>query len=355
LIAGTLLLVLPWEFILYHVCRICVWTFLGPWMKLVDVYIIKHDSKLLLDGDERKKVKANELKEAMAQFNKQSRVARLRGEEALKNASMRSLWFGNYSAPIPDRNVTRHYDYPLSNSMATSSDDALYTTSLEHLSYGNILRGQKLDGVMIPCHAADHKVDEAVTSSEVQKKLKALEAVALHAVISKRPTLEGHRKPIAAPQSPVKGPQGSRVHGSPKIELKKSQWNSSMESLYSDLVPLSIKEKGLLSSPRKALKGITSLSSGLKDSDVPKERREATEEKVTETDQKDEVDEQGMEIFLTFAGSTDPPLEVGTRVNEEGNKNAEEYNSSQIEAQQAWTSSPSFKSTDYIDVMFLRK
>jgi len=56
LIAGTLLLVLPWEFILYHVCRICVWTFLGPWMKLVDVYIIKHDSKLLLDGDERKKV-----------------------------------------------------------------------------------------------------------------------------------------------------------------------------------------------------------------------------------------------------------------------------------------------------------
>jgi len=40
-------------------------------------------------------------------------------------------------------------------------------------------------GVMIPCHAADHKVDEAVTSSEVQKKLKTLEAVALHAVISK--------------------------------------------------------------------------------------------------------------------------------------------------------------------------
>jgi hypothetical protein len=121
------------------------------------------------------------------------------------------------------------------------------------------------------------------------------------------------------------------------------------------LVPLSIKEKGLLSSPRKALKGITSLSSGLKDCDVPKERREATEEKVTETDIKDEVDEQGMEIFLTFAGSTDPPLEVDTHIKEEGHKNAEDYISSQIAAQQAWTSSPSFKSTDYIDVMFLRK
>ncbi len=128
-----------------------------------------------------------------------------------------------------------------------------------------------------------------------------------------------------------------------------------MESLYSDFAPSSMKDNGLLSSPRKALKGITSLSSGLKDYDVPKERREAIEEKVTEVDKKDEVDEQGLEIFVTFAGSTDPPLEVATNVYEECDKNSEDYNNSQIAAQQAWTSSPSFKSSDYIDVMFLRK
>jgi hypothetical protein len=356
--AGTLLLVLPWEYILYWVCRICVWTFLGPWMKLVDVYIIKHDSSRSLDGDERKKVKANELKEAMAQFNKQSKVARLRGEEALKNSSMRSLFFGTYSAPIPERNVTRHFDYPLSNSMAACSEEALFATSWENINCRNILRGQKLDGVMIPCHVADHKTDESVTSPTVQEKVKALEAVALHSVTLKRPTLESHRgsKPVASIKVKYKVTQENNTQGSPKIERKKFQRNPSIESLYADAVPVSRKEKGPLLSPRKGLKNSMNSTMGTKDIKRPSEHREALEEKkTTDMDKKDEVEEQGMEICVAFAGNADSLLEVDTTFNEDNVNNPENNNCSQYSSPHTWTSSPSYKSTDYIDVMFLRK
>lgn len=354
--AGALLLVLPWEYILYWVCRICVWTFLGPWMKLVDVYIIKHNASLSLDGDERKKVKANELKEAMTQFNKQSKVARLRGEEALKNSSMRSLVFGTFSAPIPERNVTRHFDYPLSNSMATCSEEALFATTWENINCRNILRGQKLDGVMIPCHVADRKKDESVASPTVQEKVKALEAVALHSVTLKRPTLEGHRtsKPVAVIQEKIKVNQENNTQASPKIELKKSQRNPSIESQPADVVPVSRRTKGRSLSPRKNLKNSTNSTMRMKDIKRPSEHREALEEKTTEVDKKDEVEEQGMEICVAFAGNADLPLEVDTTFNEE-NVNNPENNNSQYSSPHPWTSSPSYKSTDYIDVIFLRK
>ena len=91
--AGLISLILPWDFILLWTGRIFVWGCFGPHMKLVDMYLrsnTKNDAAI------------RELKE---NFDVQSKLARIRREEAVKQQDMKAIAFGQYSVRIPSFNI----------------------------------------------------------------------------------------------------------------------------------------------------------------------------------------------------------------------------------------------------------
>ena len=93
--AGLVALILPWGFILTWIGRIFVYGFLGPHMKIVDLYLRAN------------KKKNAALKEMMKNFDIQSNLARLRREEALKMKDIKQMAFGNYSVQVPSFNLCK--------------------------------------------------------------------------------------------------------------------------------------------------------------------------------------------------------------------------------------------------------
>ena len=88
LIAGITTMLLPWRFILTWTGRLVVWCFLGPHMKLVDLY-------------RRAERKDGMLSDFMGQFD----LARMRREEAMKTKDVKSIAFGKYSTQVPSFNI----------------------------------------------------------------------------------------------------------------------------------------------------------------------------------------------------------------------------------------------------------
>ena len=68
-------------------------------MKLVDMYLC---------GTKKNDASIRELRE---NFNVQSRIARLRREEAVKQQAMKEIAFGKYSVQIPKYNLGEYYGY----------------------------------------------------------------------------------------------------------------------------------------------------------------------------------------------------------------------------------------------------
>jgi hypothetical protein len=93
LLAGIVSLLLPWTFLLTWTGRLIVWGLLGPQMKVVD--LILHANK---------KNDAT-LRELIEKFDVQSKIARIRREEALKLKDMKCLAFGEYSIQVPSFNL----------------------------------------------------------------------------------------------------------------------------------------------------------------------------------------------------------------------------------------------------------
>lgn len=91
--SGLVSMMLPWTFILKWTGRIVVWGFLGPHMKLVDIYFRANQKK---DG---------KLQQLVQNFDVQSNVLRLRREEALKAKDIKSIAFGQYSTQVPSFNL----------------------------------------------------------------------------------------------------------------------------------------------------------------------------------------------------------------------------------------------------------
>ena len=88
-------LILPWGFILTWIGRIVVWTFLGPHMKFVDLFLRANEKK---DG---------RLHELIENFDIQSNGARLRREKALKVKDMKEVAFGKFSVQVPSFNLCK--------------------------------------------------------------------------------------------------------------------------------------------------------------------------------------------------------------------------------------------------------
>lgn len=144
----------------------------------MDIFLLKNGDNQDLDEKQLNQARENSLKELALKFNEQSKDARLLGEENKKLKSMMQVRFGDFTALVPQRNVARHFDYPLAESMA---DFEAETSSeiLENLGKGKTRAGQLLKGCMIPTLNADYdKFQEELLAPEVELKIKALHSVA---------------------------------------------------------------------------------------------------------------------------------------------------------------------------------
>jgi len=136
---GTISIVFPMASILQFICRMIIWLFFGPWMKIVDIIFV---SKTRNESENRKR-EANSIE-------KRSKIARIKREEALKLQKMKVMKYGDYIIPVPAFNVDRHYDRPLADSTArpdSKKDPSLFAKEIKDIG---LIPGQQLYGVMIP-------------------------------------------------------------------------------------------------------------------------------------------------------------------------------------------------------------
>lgn len=169
LAGGFVGLLLPWKFILYHGGRTIVWGGMGPHMRLVDAYLRSSS-----DDDE---VKTSE------EFRKQSRLARIRREEAVKLKDMKCLAYGEFVTLIPGFNLPRHYDHALHMSSAVRIPSSAKPKKAPASSR---IPGQQLYGSMIPHTKAglsllqeEAKETEAIRKA-VAEQLARLESIKTH-------------------------------------------------------------------------------------------------------------------------------------------------------------------------------
>lgn len=97
LTSGLFALLLPWGFILTWTSRFLVWGLFGPHMMVVDLTLRANKNK---DG---------KLRSVMKNFDVQSKMARLRREEAVKVKDIKELAFGKLSIQVPSFNLGEAY------------------------------------------------------------------------------------------------------------------------------------------------------------------------------------------------------------------------------------------------------
>lgn len=87
----------PWNFLLSWSFKIVVWTFLGPWMKLVDIYYFRHR-----DTPECEKAAiAEQFRKKCDALMGASLQRRIRQEDARKKQGMKKYLFGKVRSYIP--------------------------------------------------------------------------------------------------------------------------------------------------------------------------------------------------------------------------------------------------------------
>jgi hypothetical protein len=134
LCAGIVSLILPWLFIIQWGSRILVWGLFGPHMMLLDWW-------LRAEGKDEAA-----LQKAIENFKKDSWIARIRRQEALKLRDMKCLAFGKYITLIPSHNLSRHFDRPLPTSSARIHSSGTNNEKLAPLG----IPGQQLFGTILP-------------------------------------------------------------------------------------------------------------------------------------------------------------------------------------------------------------
>ena len=112
ILLGVVFLFVPWFFLLQWSARILVWTFLGPWMKLVDVLVVRRwqigaFGDFMATWDRLRGDAARSFSEA-----------RLRLENAEKLTAMKEYMFGRFVTRVPVLKEDRYRDMPLPKSSA---------------------------------------------------------------------------------------------------------------------------------------------------------------------------------------------------------------------------------------------
>lgn len=153
IVAGLLFVGIPWGWLIRWILRIVIWIFLGPWMKLVDIFFIKGRTR----EEVRKKAKER-LRLRYQQLVQARRSRQVKREDALKLKSMKRYMFGNYSVSVPIYHDSRYYDWALYPSHATPH----VKTAPPKITAS--FHGQHLEGHMIPERAVKKHPDETSPS-----------------------------------------------------------------------------------------------------------------------------------------------------------------------------------------------
>lgn len=144
--ASAVCLLVPWFFLIKWGSRIFVWTFFGPWMKLLDIYSYKIVDTLT---DEE----LWEQLQAARSRNYKSEM-RVKKENAKKMKVMKEHMFGKYAVSIPVLKLDRYADIPLPESYAVpwkAKELTLAELAMEEAGNNRTrVPGQSLEGEMIP-------------------------------------------------------------------------------------------------------------------------------------------------------------------------------------------------------------
>eukprot|EP00545_Synedropsis_sp_CCMP1620_P005388 CAMPEP_0119030946 /NCGR_PEP_ID=MMETSP1176-20130426/41285_1 /TAXON_ID=265551 /ORGANISM="Synedropsis recta cf, Strain CCMP1620" /LENGTH=473 /DNA_ID=CAMNT_0006987327 /DNA_START=105 /DNA_END=1526 /DNA_ORIENTATION=+ len=143
LFAGAVLIFVPWSWILRWIFRVIVWTLLGPWMKLVDIFVVK---KLQADGDNFMKRLDHTVKQRSQLLLLKKRTIMVHKEDAFKLRAIKRYMFGKFIAKVPQFKDYRYPDIPLPESSSLPHDTAGYSSV--HIVERK--HGQQLMGHMIP-------------------------------------------------------------------------------------------------------------------------------------------------------------------------------------------------------------
>lgn len=142
LFIGVVLIFMPWSWLLRWAFRVAVWTFLGPWMKLVDIFVVR---KLQADGDNFVKRMELSMEKRSQVLLMKKRFIMTRKEDAIKLRAMKRYMFGKYIAKVPQFKDYRFPDIPLPESSSSPHDAGYSSVKIVERKHG-----QQLDGHMIP-------------------------------------------------------------------------------------------------------------------------------------------------------------------------------------------------------------
>lgn len=141
----------PWFFVIKWISRIVIWAVFGPWMKLVDIYVIGKEP--LSEEEEKKKQMIDKEKRYMKHI-KAVQAARIQRENGTKLKAMKKHMFGKYVIRIPVLKEDRYRDHPLPESSAAPyklDSRSLSELAMEEVGYRRTrVPGQHLEGDMIP-------------------------------------------------------------------------------------------------------------------------------------------------------------------------------------------------------------
>jgi len=157
---GILFLFFPLTTIFFYLLKILFFTLFGPWMKLIDIYILQNEAR-----NDRKK--SDFIVEQVKHWRKNA-------EHAAKMKEMRVLRHGKYIISIPSLYIPRYYDCPSFESSAKPmSLCQSILCSKESEEKASIIPGQNLHGLMIQGEA-DAVASNAENSCDIRKNLLTL-------------------------------------------------------------------------------------------------------------------------------------------------------------------------------------
>jgi len=142
-LAAFILLWVPWGFIVGWIFKLAVWVFLGPWMKLVDIFYV--NQKVSGEKDQQKEDLAQRFHKRYDMIVGESLARKLRKESALKMKDMKKYMFGQYLMRVPVYKEERFFDDPLPESFAEPFDISTYgDIRIMDRKYGQLLKGDMI-------------------------------------------------------------------------------------------------------------------------------------------------------------------------------------------------------------------
>jgi hypothetical protein len=150
---GVACLWVPWSFFTRWLLRILAWTLLGPWMKLVDFFVLPKLLGAAVDEDEALQ---NLAKTQLANLGLAKEAILKQREKILKERAMKKYMFGRFSVKVPRFKEFRYRDTPLPESYATSK------IHHQEVKIKRRSHGQTLEGDMVPTwgDAIDEVIDD---------------------------------------------------------------------------------------------------------------------------------------------------------------------------------------------------